>query len=53
MVVPVQRWVAEVPADQLISYTRSTPICVGDCYWIEMLVNAIESTGKTRWQPIQ
>jgi len=52
MIVPVQRWVAQVPAEQLIAYTRSAPICVGDCYWIEMLVNAIESTGKTQWQPL-
>lgn len=49
MIVPIERWVAAAPAETLARYTRSSPICTGDCYWIESLVNAIESTGQTGW----
>ncbi|HEY7115254.1 MAG TPA: hypothetical protein VH475_01640 [Tepidisphaeraceae bacterium] len=49
MIVPVERWVADAPPARLASYTKSAPICLGDCYWIEMLINAIESTGNTQW----
>jgi hypothetical protein len=50
MIVPVERWVAQVPAATLARYTRSAPICLGDCYWIEALILAIEATGETRWK---
>ncbi len=53
MIVPVQRWVAGIPAATLESYTRSAPICVGDCYWLEMLVDAIEATGRTDWVEVK
>jgi hypothetical protein len=49
MLVPIERWVALAPAETLVRYTRSAPLCCGDCYWLEMLVQAIESTGKTEW----
>ncbi|HEV8543234.1 MAG TPA: hypothetical protein VGR78_12635 [Verrucomicrobiae bacterium] len=49
MIVPVERWVANASPDTLKLYTRSAPICIGDCYWIEGLINAIEATGKTEW----
>ncbi len=49
MLVPIERWVAAAPAETLTRYTRSAPLCRGDCYWIEMLVHAIEATGTTEW----
>jgi hypothetical protein len=49
MIVPIDRWVALAPAETLARYTRSAPLCLGDCYWLEMLVQAIEATGKTEW----
>jgi hypothetical protein len=49
MLVPVDRWVAGASPETLAGYTRSTPLCLGDSYWLEMLVDAIESTGATRW----
>jgi hypothetical protein len=53
MIVPIERWVAGAPAEKLAGYARSSPIGVGDCYWLEMLVNAIEATGKTQWQDVR
>jgi hypothetical protein len=49
MLVPVDRWVAGAAPETLARYTRSAPICIGDCYWLEALVLAIEATGKTEW----
>jgi len=49
MLVPVERWVAGVPSETLAGYVRSAPDCIGDCYWIEALVHAIEATGETKW----
>jgi hypothetical protein len=49
MIVPIDRWVAGAGKQKLVSCTRSAPICIGDCHWIEMLVDAIESFGTTRW----
>ena len=49
MLVPVERWVATVPQETLARYTRSTPDCIGDCYWLEALIHEIEATGKTDW----
>jgi len=51
MIVPIQRWVANATPQTLAGYMRSTPLGVGDCYWIEALIDAIESTGKTEWIP--
>jgi hypothetical protein len=49
MLAPVERWVAGGSPEILARWTRSAPICVGDCYWLEALVYAIEATGKTEW----
>ncbi len=49
MIAPIERWVAGASAQTFAGYTRSAPICRGDCYWLEMLVHAIESTGRTEW----
>jgi hypothetical protein len=52
MIVPVERWVADVSPATLASYTRSAPICLGDCYWLEALILAIEAQGKTLWENV-
>jgi hypothetical protein len=32
---------------------RSGPICVGDSYWLESLVQAIEATGTVVWADVR
>ena len=49
MLVPIERWVAGAKAETLAGYMRSAPISLGDCYWLESLVIAIESAGQTQW----
>ena len=49
MLHPIARHVARTDPKTLVSWTKSTPICVGDCYWLEMLIDAIESTGQSTW----
>ena len=49
MIVPIERWVAGAAPEQLARYTRSAPICLGDCYWLEALIHAIEASGTTQW----
>jgi len=53
MIVPVARWVADAPPATLAGYTRSAPICRGDCYWLETLVLALESTGQIQWEDVR
>ena len=53
MIVPMERWVAGASSETLSGYTRSAPICVGDCYWLEALVHAIEASGNTRWKDVR
>jgi hypothetical protein len=52
MIVPVERWAVNVSPATLIRYTRSAPICLGDCYWLEALILAIEANGKTQWENV-
>ncbi len=49
MIVPIERWVAGASFNKLSGYLRSAPICIGDCYWLEALVQAIEASGSTEW----
>jgi hypothetical protein len=53
MIVPMERWVAGALPERLARYTRSSPICLGDCYWLEALIHAIEASGKTEWVDTQ
>ncbi len=47
---PVETWVLHKPVAQLRRYLRSSPTGIGDCYWIEALVQTIEAHGvNTRW----
>src|SRR5215218_1427687 len=47
MVVPIERWVAGASPQTLARSTRSSPIWLGDCHWLEALIHAIEASGKT------
>jgi len=49
MVVPIERWVAGASPQTLARSTRSSPIWLGDCHWLEALIHAIEASGKTEW----
>jgi hypothetical protein len=53
MVIPVERWVAGTSASTLRDYMRSGPISIGDCYWLESLVQAIEATGTLSWVDVR
>jgi hypothetical protein len=52
MVYAVERWVRQVPAAELALYMRSAPTGIGDCYWMEGLVQTIEAHGQLRWAPL-
>jgi hypothetical protein len=53
MVIPVERWVAQTSAATLRDYMRSGPTAVGDAYWLEALVQALEATGTTSWVDVR
>lgn len=53
MIVPVERWVAQSSAATLRDYVRSSPVCIGDAYWLESLVQAIEATGSLVWTDVR
>jgi hypothetical protein len=53
MIAPLERWVVQSDAATLRRYTRSVPTGKGDCYWIEMLVQAIESHGSLAWKDVR
>jgi len=53
MVMPIERWVAQTSATTLADYMRSGPTAIGDCYWLESLVLAIEATGSTAWTDVR
>jgi hypothetical protein len=53
MVMPVERWVAQTGSSTLSNYMRSGPTAIGDCYWLESLVLAIEATGSTTWTDVR
>jgi hypothetical protein len=53
MVAPIERWVKEADASTLRGYCRSVPTGRGDCYWLEMLVQAIEAHGVVQWKDVR
>jgi hypothetical protein len=53
MIYPVERWVAQADAKTLAGYMRSTPVGIGDCYWIESLVQTIEAFGDVEWKAVE
>jgi hypothetical protein len=53
MIAPVERWVVQAEAAELRRRTRGAPNGIGDCHWIEMLVQAIEATGTVEWRDVR
>ena len=52
MIYPIERWVKQTPADELAKYMRSAPTGIGDCYWMESLVQTIEACGPVQWSKV-
>lgn len=40
---PVETWILQTPANILRRYMRSSPTGIGDCYWLEAMVQTIEA----------
>jgi regulation of enolase protein 1 (concanavalin A-like superfamily) len=53
MIAPVERWVVQAGASTLRSQVRSAPTGLGDCYWLEGLVQAIEAHGSLSWVDVR
>ena len=53
MIAPLERWVVQADAATLRTCTRSVPTGKGDCYWLEMLVQAIEAHGSLKWTDVR
>jgi len=53
MIAPLERWLIEADAATLRSYARSVPTGKGDCYWLEMLIQAIEAHGTFQWRDVR
>jgi hypothetical protein len=53
MFAPMERWVMQAEAATLRGYCRSVPTGRGDCYWLEMLVQAIEAHGALTWTDVR
>jgi hypothetical protein len=53
MIAPIERWVLETPATDLARWTRGAPHGVGDAYWLESLVQAIEAHGDIIWRDVR
>ncbi len=53
IMMPISRWLKQTPPDNLADFVRGAPVGIGDSYWIESLVTAIEAYGQTCWQDIR
>lgn len=53
MIYAVERWVKGTEAAELASYMRSAPLGIGDCYWLEALVQTIEAFGDVKWGEVK
>jgi regulation of enolase protein 1 (concanavalin A-like superfamily) len=53
MMAPVERWVVQAGAATLKGQMASNPTGIGDCYWIEALVQAIEAYGTIAWADVR
>ena len=53
VVFPVERWIAKTEPRELAKFMRSTPVGIGDCYWLESLVQAIEAFGDLAWKNVE
>jgi hypothetical protein len=53
MIAPMERYAAGATSAQMEKYTRSGPYCIGDSYWMELLVWAIEAKGTLVWTDVR
>lgn len=53
MVLPVEKWVKNTSGAELEQFFISSPKGIGDCYWLEGLVLAIEAFGTDQWNDIR
>ena len=53
MIAPLERWFVGADAPTMRGYVRSAPTGLGDCYWLEMLVQAIEAHGRSTWTDVR
>lgn len=53
MLFPVERWVVGSDAATLRKQVSSGPNGIGDCYWLEALVQAIEAHGTLTWTDVR
>jgi hypothetical protein len=53
MVIPIEKWVKETGGEELSQYFISSPKGIGDCFWLEGLVLAIEAYGEAVWQDVR
>jgi hypothetical protein len=51
--VPLERWFRNLDAETLASYLISSPVGIGDSYWIEALVMAIEANATDVWVDVR
>lgn len=49
MVSPVERWVRQQGPQVMYDMMHSSPAGIADCYWLETLVDAMESASETQW----
>lgn len=53
MIAPLERFVVDASASTWREAMRSVPHGIGDCYWIEALVWAIEAHGTSTWYDVR
>lgn len=53
MFAPIERWVVQANAPTLRMQMKSAPTGIGDCYWLEALVQAIEAHGTLSWADVR
>jgi hypothetical protein len=53
MFAPMERWALGGEPARLSGWVRSGPSGIGDCYWVEALVQAIEANGSTGWSDVR
>ena len=49
MIMPLERWLVNRPAETMRDYLLSAPLGIGDAYWLEGLVYALESDAEDVW----
>lgn len=53
MLAPIERWVVQASPESLRQQMRGAPNGIGDCYWLEALVQAIEAQGTLSWRDVR